>query len=86
MDPSVQCDHGCQSGNRLRNPADRRQPLCRQLDRRPRLDHGDRQKAMPMIGLFLLALLLITLYRLCRWDCYNAEWTLGNVEVLKDFI
>ena len=36
--------HGCQSGNRLRNPADRRQPLCRQLpDRRP--DHGDRQKS-----------------------------------------
>ena len=30
--------------NRLRNPADRRQPLCRQLpDRRP--DHGDRQKS-----------------------------------------
>ena len=27
-------------------------------DRRP--DHGDRQKAMPMIGLFLVALLLIT--------------------------
>ena len=40
----VRCDHGCQSGNRLRNPADRRQPLCRQLpDRRP--DHGDRQKS-----------------------------------------
>ena len=40
----VRCDHGCQSGNRLRNPADRRQPLCRQLpDRRP--DHGDRKKS-----------------------------------------
>lgn len=55
----VRCDHGCQSGNRLRNPAiGVNLFVASSLTDVPIMAIA--KKAMPMIGLFLVALLLIT--------------------------